>query len=271
MPRFHLLEIEDQPWCPTIVRDGSTDYLRFVIEKSRPYAAIVPELRRAIERMESARIVDLCSGGAGPWPGLLDDLAREDGPSPTVTLTDLYPNLGAFERTRRIGGGRVDYRAAAVDAANVPDDLAGFRTLFSSFHHFRPERAVNVLRNAVARRQPIGVFEATQRSPIAVLAMLLTPLAVLLVTPFIRPFRWWRLAITYVIPIIPLVVVFDGIVSCLRTYTPDELLGLTAALDGSGYEWQTGQVPIQGSPIPVPYLIGLPPAQGFRQSRRPTR
>jgi hypothetical protein len=36
-------------------------------------------------------------------------------------------------------------------------------------------------------------------------------------TPWIRPFRWSRLLWTYVVPIIPAVLLFDGIVSCLRT------------------------------------------------------
>ena len=32
-------------------------------------------------------------------------------------------------------------------------------------------------------------------------------------TPFVRPFRWSRLLFTYVIPLIPLLVLFDGTVS----------------------------------------------------------
>src|SRR5450759_4223616 len=36
-------------------------------------------------------------------------------------------------------------------------------------------------------------------------------------TPWIRPFRWSRLLWTYLIPIIPLVFLFDGVVSCHRT------------------------------------------------------
>lgn len=90
--------------------------------------------------------------------------------------------------------------------------------------------------------------------------MLLTPLVVLLVTPFLRPFRWSRLALTYLLPLIPLVVVFDGIVSCLRTYTVAELEELARSFEGSGYDWQAGEEPIPGSPVRATYLIGLPPA-----------
>jgi hypothetical protein len=41
---------------------------------------------------------------------------------------------------------------------------------------------------------------------------------------------------TYLLPVVPLVVLFDGIVSCWRTYTVAELAEFTAELSGSGYE-----------------------------------
>jgi hypothetical protein len=34
--RWHLIEIEDQPWCPAAVRDAATDYLQFIIDRTRP-------------------------------------------------------------------------------------------------------------------------------------------------------------------------------------------------------------------------------------------
>jgi hypothetical protein len=73
----------------------------------------------------------------------------------------------------------------------------------------------------------IAVFEATHRSVATILVTLLAPIAVLLLTPAIRPFRWSRLFWMYIVPVIPLATLFDGIVSCLRTYTPAELMALT--------------------------------------------
>lgn len=78
-----------------------------------------------------------------------------------------------------------------------------------------------------------------------------------LVTPFIRPFRWSRLLLTYLLPVIPTVAFIDGVVSCLRTYTPDELRELARSVDGAtGYDWTAGHA--GGGPIPMTYLIGLP-------------
>src|SRR4029077_12135205 len=124
----------------------------------------------------------------------------------------------------------------------VPGELTGFRTIFSAFHHFRPEQACAVLADAVHKRQGVAVFEGTQRSVLALLLMLLVPLMVLLVTPFIRPFRWSRLLWTYLIPLMPLTALFDGLVSCLRTYSVEELRDLAARLETNEYDWDIGTV-----------------------------
>jgi hypothetical protein len=92
--------------------------------------------------------------------------------------------------------------------------------------------------------------------------MLLTPLVVWLVTPAIRPFHWARLLWTYLIPVVPLVVLFDGIVSCLRTYTVAELEEFTTGVSQSGYEWEIGEERAKGMLAPVTYLIGYPTNSG---------
>lgn len=257
MRRLHLLEIEDQPWCPAVLRDAATDFLQFMIVRTDTYAPAVPLLQSALRRAGTRQVVDLCSGGGGPWPGLLPRLDSADA-RVQVRLTDRYPNREAFERANEGTGGRLAFHGEPVDATALPAGLAGFRTLFTAFHHFPPDAARAILADAVRGRQGIGVFEATQRSVPSIIATALSPLVVLLVTPFIRPFRWSRLFWTYVIPLVPLLVLFDGLVSCLRTYTPRELQEMVDSLDAPGYAWEIDQAKGRG-PVPVTYLLGIPP------------
>ena len=130
--------------------------------------------------------------------------------------------------------------------------------MFTAFHHFRPEQARAVLRDAVLQRRGIAIFEATQRSALALLLTLLAPLMVLIMTPLIRPFRWSRLLWTYLIPLVPLVTLFDGLVSCFRTYTVQELHDLTTGLGTNDYLWDIGMLKGKSTPIPITYLIGVP-------------
>jgi hypothetical protein len=258
MRRIQFVEIEDQPWCPAVLRDAATDFLQFMIVATDTYLPAVPLLQSALERAGTRQVVDLCSGGGGPWSGLVARLDTAEAPV-DVRLTDRYPNLEAFERANERTGGRLAYHSEPVDATALPPELAGFRTLFTAFHHFPAETARAILADAVRRGQGIGVFEATQRSAASIVATAFSPLLVLAVTPFIRPFRLSRLLFTYLIPLIPLLVLFDGIVSCLRTYTPRELRAMVGSIDAPGYTWEIGEAKGR-APVPVTYLLGMPPA-----------
>jgi hypothetical protein len=264
MRRLHLFEIGEQPWCPDALRDGLTDYLTFAIEHGRPYAAAGPLLLAALRTTLSedaastssphvTEIVDLAAGAGGPWLTFVPMLEQAGTPV-RVRLTDQYPNLAAYARLDRATNGRVTGERQSVAAAAVPRGLTGFRTMFSAFHHFAPADARRVLADASRRHASIAIFEATRRDARAVLLMFLTPLFVLAATPFIRPFRWKRLFLTYVVPVIPLATLFDGVVSCLRTYTPAELRALAQESAPDGYTWTAGEVGT--GTIPVTYLIG---------------
>jgi len=255
--RWHLAEIAELPWCPAPIRDGVTDYLQHVIDRTQPYAPVVAVLRQVLapprgEPSGPLHVVDLGAGGGGPWR----TLSRELGDRVRVTLTDAYPNVPAFEALERESGGRIRGEPTPMAADAIPPEMTGVRTMFSAFHHLAPDAAVRLLRRTVRAGHPIAIFEATRRDPIAILLTLITPLLVLLMTPAIRPFRWSRILFTYLIPVIPLVVLIDGVVSCLRTYTPEELLAMGQAAAPSGVTWRAGLLP--AGPIPVTYLVGIP-------------
>ena len=68
-----------------------------------------------------------------------------------------------------------------------------------------------------------------------------------------------RLIWTYLIPVIPFVLWFDGILSCLRAYSPAELAQLISRLEGNDYQWEIGEV--TGRLAPVTYMLGYPTQQ----------
>jgi hypothetical protein len=265
MRRVHLFEVEDQPWCPEFLRAAITDFLRALMEWFAPYAAAAPLLARALAQVGETEVVDLCSGSGGPWRDLLRRISSAGGPAVQVRLSDLYPNHVAYARLGRLSGGCITGEPESVDATAVPARLTGFRTLFTALHHFPPDTARAILADAVGQRRGIAVFEITRRSPLGLLGMLFLPVLALLLTPFIRPIRWDRLFWTYLVPVVPLVVWFEGSVSCLRTYTPAELRQLVAGF--GEYRWEVGTV--RGPPLLtlVTYLIGTPASGGVAVPR----
>jgi hypothetical protein len=217
MHRRQLIEIHEQRWCPDSLRDTVTDTLQFVWNLVDCYEPIVPRLRRALLETGTCQVVDLCSGGGGPWRRLVRNLEGEDRLPVDVCLTDRFPNLRAFEHSMRSSHTRFTFHPVPVDATRVPTDLEGFRTLFTCFHHFPRKEARAILQDAVKGRQGIGIFEAPKRDWLTILLVFFMPVMAFALVPFIRPFRWSRLLWTFPVPVSPFVLWFDGVISCLRT------------------------------------------------------
>lgn len=262
MARVHLWEWEDQTWMPRVFRDFITDNLHFMAQFIGLFDAVAAKLREALEATGESRIVDLCSGGGGPLPRLVDKLEADHGMSVRATLTDLYPNYEAFTRQEQRSRGKIKGRVASINAFDVPENIEGLRTIFTGFHHFRPEHARRILADAVDKERGIAVFEAQERRPHMVLLVpLAVALASLVATPFAGRMTWGRLFFTYLVPLCPLIYAWDGFVSCLRTYSTHELHELTEGLASERYRFEIGQIKARGPlgfPFNITYLIGIP-------------
>jgi hypothetical protein len=254
MKRMQLVEIEDQPWCPRAVRDGSTDWLRFMADVSRAFVPAAAHLERAFAAIGKRRVIDLCSGGGGPWLSLSRAL-----PEAEIELSDLYPNLPAFRDVSARSQGRVRFREEAVDATNVPVALDGVRTMFNSFHHLPPPLARAVLQDAVNKRRPIAIFEGFSHRGLGMGFMALQIPLLLLLTPFVRPWSLSRFVLTYAVPAIPMLVAFDGTASMFRLYLGDEMRALIASVDGhERFDWDVGTTRMPHLPLGVAHAVGVP-------------
>jgi hypothetical protein len=163
MKRRHFVELEDLSWWPRVFRDAETDYLATALRVAKTYSVMVPRLAAALKKGGATQILDLCSGGGGPWSDLLPAL-RAAGVDVTVCLTDKYPNTAALAKVAEKVPG-VRFETDSVSAVEVPERLTGFRTVFTAFHHFRPADARAILASAVRDRQGIAIFEAASRTP----------------------------------------------------------------------------------------------------------
>lgn len=254
--RFHLFEFGDLIWFPHIFRRFTTDFLEFGANKFDVYKPIIPIVKKGIGYTKDHKILDIASGSGGGLLKLAEHLKTEY-PTLKIQLSDYYPNKVSLARTKQKGSGIFDYIEFSIDARDVPSYMEGFRTMFLSFHHFKPMDAKLILQNAIDANQPIGIFEAQQRNIKSLIPMLLSPISLLLLTPFIRPFSLLRVLFTYLVPILPLVVLWDGVVSVLRTYNEDELNQMILELkSSSNYHWDVDLK--KGKANDILYLVGLP-------------
>jgi hypothetical protein len=258
MKHIQFFEFEDQYWIPALFRNIITQITQYNLDFFQIYDPIFYKIDELLQTTGYTQIIDLCSGSSGPWPRL----ATKSKTLAKVILTDKFPNLEKWAQVAKTSKGKIDYYKTPVDIRSIPDELKGLRTIFTGFHHLKPADAKKILAQAVAQDQPVAVFEFTERSLSSILrGFILYILLPFLQIPFIKPrtsavFFW-----TYLIPIVPIMHWWDGLVSNLRTYSTGELWEIVNSTDWKKYHWEIGTEPIKnyGMKAKITYLIGYNP------------
>ena len=199
----------------------------------------------------SWKVVDFCSGSGGPIPHIeshVNRLRSEAGRPPIpFQLSDLYPNIDAWLAPCSRSA-NVSFIPDPVDATNPPfaaissrtagdkkvaleagyehDGRKVLRTFCLAFHHFDDEGAVRVLKSTMETSDALVVFELQERAVGSCLLMVLEFWLVLLVSVFWFWGDMLHLFLVYGVPVLPSLHAFDGLVSCLRTRTFGEFVGL---------------------------------------------
>jgi hypothetical protein len=255
MKRIHLFEFEDQKWFPVFLRNKMTLYLVALHDLIQTARQLEKLVERGLKFVPRPEIVDLGSGAGGPIVEVFLKL-KPRFPQLTLMLTDLHPNnefLNKFNVHKDI-----TYSQTPTDATSRIKHT-GLRTMISCFHHFSPNAARNILLNAQEEKQPILIFEISDNSLPKWLWWSAFPIAflgVFFITPKVSPFTWQQFLFTYLIPLLPIFIAWDGAVSNARTYTIEDMNTLIDKLPKSNYQWETGNLPGRGGN--KIYLLGHP-------------
>lgn len=242
MKRIQLFEFEDLSWFPNFFRVPMTNYLVALHRKFKTAPIIAKELKELLIESKSNKVIDLCSGGGGPMELVHDELTNTHGMTELgIHLSDLYPNSQAAERINSKKNG-LSYITNSVDASNVDTNKEAVRTMVCSLHHMPPSIAKNILKDAQDKKQAMLVFELSDNSvPPIWLWWISIPIGFLMTlffTFFVRPMTWQQLVFTYLIPILPLAIAWDGAVSNARTYTKSDFDELISDFKSDAYKWE---------------------------------
>lgn len=258
MKRIQLFEFEDQAWFPDWIRVLMTRYIMTFHKMLGTADLLFPLVEKGLQHTNTKVILDLCSGSGGPMIEVAQNLKKSSESSDLkLILSDLYPNQSAADQFNKVNNQYIEYITTPVNASDVNTKLKGLRTMVSSMHHMKPNVARQILQNAKESNQPILVFEISDNSPPIFLWWLAIPIAfitTLLVTPMVRPMTWQQLVFTYIIPILPLFIAWDGAVSNARTYTLQDMEILIQGLSDENYQWEKGK--IKGKGGNKVYLLG---------------
>ncbi|KAL0242359.1 hypothetical protein I308_105988 [Cryptococcus tetragattii IND107] len=248
-----LMEIADQQWCPPYLRIPAYEMLAYIwthripiFQSKSPYERAAQVLERIIESVNSedgrlggslrngdVRVVDFGSGAGGPLRKIERWINRrradKSKPPTQFYLTDLYPMPRSALPNSSPSLPSLVYLPESVDALRAPKSVTSkrhLRTFFLSFHHFNEEQAREIIVDAMRSAEGICIFELQECDfeSVMMIILMLAPLTWIFM-PFQRP-NIKTLIFTYLIPLIPFILVLDGLISVYRTRSPSHILHL---------------------------------------------
>lgn len=242
LPRLHLVEMEEVAWVPLFMRHAVVSALGLILRTIKAYHYGFDDFARWAAG--GREVLDLGSGSGDHIAELIRSDVDAAGESPiSYCLSDLAPDVERFHAVQQKFPSRVRYVRGSLDATRVGPTLGGdLRSMFGAFHHLRPEQARALLADAALHSNGVFIFEPLTRRVSSLLSNVMGLLFGVAAAFIVRPFDWRVALFSTVIPIIPLLLVFDGVVSALRSYTVQEVEAMIASLPSNDFDWQVKEV-----------------------------
>jgi hypothetical protein len=236
MKCLFLFEFMDLAWLPSTLRATVHDVLDCCLGTAprRYYEWVALEILKLVEDGSVDTIVEL---GAGTAPITRELAKRLDGRKGiSLRVSDLYPNRALYQTLEEEYPDLIQTDRRSIDFSHPMDLPPGSLLVLSgTFHHVPHAARLHALESLSAYR--VAMFEPLGRNPASLLLSLLgffSGLATPLRFWSQRPGNWRRVLWCWLVPLAPVMIVWDGIVSCLRYWTEkewEENLALVIAMD----------------------------------------
>jgi hypothetical protein len=233
MGTYFIFEFMDLKWIPASLRSTIHDALDSCLGSAprRYYEWVAHEILDLVEHNPTATIVELGAGAASITLALAG--ALEERGKISLRVSDLYPDKALYQSLEKMYPGLIQADLRPVDFCRPMDFPAGSLLVFSAaFHHVPPSARADLLKALSAYR--VVVFEPLRRNPASFFLSVLGFFPAL-TTPVRfwnrRPGNWRRVLWCWLVPLATVIIVWDGLVSCLRCWTEKEWKDhLTAAI-----------------------------------------
>lgn len=211
------------PAVPSFWHRTQMEIIEFNNARFRSYYPLLAEagLSRAIDgRFE--RVVEL-GAGCGPLTERMAVQPRAAGLQ--FVVCDLIPDQAAFRRLEERFPGRVEAIYEPVDFGERREWGKNTLLLLSAaFHHVPVQRRPAVLQALRESAGGVMIFSTVRKTlwclltaPLVIVPALLLPIGF-----WNRPGRWRRVLWCWLLPVAPLMMVWDAIGGCLRQWSADD-------------------------------------------------
>jgi hypothetical protein len=202
-----LKELEDYEDFPKSLRQFQMDFIGTMTRVLKLYKPIATIIEGSLSNGNKKQIMDLCSGSGHPAIYIHKQLREIDA----TLLTDKFPQLIKENKG-------IIYVENSIDILTMSFNSQYFYTMYNAFHHFTDVEQKSIVSKLKSANASFLIVEILQPNLLSLLQVILaSSLGQLLITPFIKPFSSKRLLFTYIIPINIFTVLFDGVVSVIKS------------------------------------------------------
>jgi hypothetical protein len=221
-----MKELEDYDWFPPVLRRQQLQYIGWLAQWQRLYQPMVAHLQELVKRQRPSVIQDVCSGSGRPFMAVMRELQN----APPGLLSDWHPDK-QFVNTDKL-----QYISEPVNVLELTPHPGYCYTMFNAFHHFSAEMQSQLFQKMKATGSPFVVVEVLQPNLPAYLKVLLSATLIQVLTaPFVKPFSWLRLLFTWLLPVNIITVLYDGVISVMKSKTAVQYRRLLMPLCNEGY------------------------------------
>jgi hypothetical protein len=220
-----LFEFMDQAWIPGSLHATLREVLEFHLRVTLfyYYRWAADEALKKARRIGAQRVLEMGAGSAG-FSQTLASRIRDEHDHIQVEISDLRPNVEQYRILEQSFRGILHARTEPLDFLTTASGSEKNVTVLSAAFHHVPFGARQQILQSMATRE-VMIFESVTRNARSILGCAIGFLPAVLTPLFFfgnRSGRWRRFFWCWLIPAAPLMVAWDGVVSCLRCWTEEE-------------------------------------------------
>lgn len=229
LPRnCHLFEFCDAPWTPRFFRKTLLEVLEYVNTRFvNYYQSLVEQIIEDAIKHNIEFIVEL---GAGTCAPLTKRLAKEPRADHLRLIPcDLYPDTAEYTVLENQYPEQVLAMLESVDFSHPHRWPSNTMVVLSTaFHHILPENRARVVANLTQSADRIMVFESVRKTTLSWMRAWLAifPALLLPIGYWNKPGGFRRVLWCWILPVVPLMWLWDNIVGHLRLTTEKQWLEL---------------------------------------------
>ena len=242
MDRKMAFQFTRQRWFPRPLKRMMAEFLDFMVGLAQANHPFLPLLNEVLAHSQARTLVGFRALEGGGLAHIAADVGGPVNAELSVVLTDEHPDASRATRVQQLASRPVEVLTCSPREAAERWRGRGIAAFINTFHKLDAGEDRAALETLVAHDLDVVIGEGNNKSFRQVFGMtVLVPLTVLLLTPLIKPQRFWRYVFTYLVPILPLVIVWDGVAALFRLHRPEELEALAKSLGREDYVWKAGK------------------------------